>query len=379
MSACQDPHEFSPTHYDEQFDSMTASFYDDDRAENSFPAEIDYNNHVITIVVPYTYPANSDSYLDMADLTRMRIQCNLKQGVRLEPALTTIDLSQENHVTMIDNTGVRTDFTIIGEIRKSKACEITDFTIASLGISGIINPETKIITLVTAEAIGEQLAEVEISHGATLEPDPRVTPVNFDNEPEITVTAQNGVDKTVYKFIQAEPSKLPFGIRKGSAKIAWTKKQADMGIKIYAPAELTSGNLRFNGSAGLGIVGEYLVLNEAGMGKAYVMNYKNGNVISTIDLTAMGTNTLGQFNNHRMTSDNNGNLLFTSAANFNNGTLTIWKMKGIDGQLEKLTTLANAAAIGSGISVTGNIDENAIITVNNNGPTQFYRWQIKTA
>lgn len=377
MSACQDPHEFSPTHYDEQFDSMTASFYDDDRAENSFPAEIDYNNHVITIVVPYTYPANSDSYLDMADLTRMRIQCNLKQGVRLEPALTTIDLSQENHVTMIDNTGVRTDFTIIGEIRKSKACEITDFTIASLGISGIINPETKVITLVTAEAIGEQLAEVEISHGATLEPDPRVTPVNFDNEPEITVTAQNGVDKTVYKFIQAEPSKLPFGIRKGSAKIAWTKKQADMGIKIYATAELTSGNLRFNGSAGLGIVGEYLVLNEAGMGKAYVMNYKNGNVISTIDLTAMGTNTLGQFNNHRMTSDNNGNLLFTSAANFNNGTLTIWKMKGVDGQLEKLTTLANAAAIGSGISVTGNIDENAIITVNNNGPTQFYRWQIK--
>lgn len=377
FTACHDEYEFTPVEYDEYFDSMTAKFLDDDREENSFSAEFDYINHVITIVIPYTYPAGSDSYLEPADITHMKLSCNLKNGVTIEPALTILDLSKDNQVTLIDNKGVRTPYTIRGEIRKSKECEILDFTLPSVGVSGVINPNTKEITLVTAEELGEQLAEYELSHGATVDPDPSITPVNFDNEVKLTVTAQNGVDQCVYSVFKAEPTKLAFGIRQGSAKIAWAKKQADMGVRIYTAAEISAGDLRFNGSAGLGIVGEYLVMNEAGMGKAYVMNYKNGNVISTIDLTAMGTNSLGQYNNHRMTSDNNGNLLFTSAATFNGGTLTIWKMKGIDGQLEKIITLANSAAIGSSISVTGNIDGDAIITANNNGATQFYRWVVK--
>ncbi len=378
FSACHDPHEFSPQIYDECFDSMTAKFIDDDRAENSFAAEFDYVNHVITVVIPYTYPAGSDSYLEPADITNMKMSCNLKQGTRIEPALTTLDLSIDNHVTIYDNAGTATPYIIRGEIRKSTECEILDFTIPAVGVSGVINTNTKVVTLVSAEEIGEQLAEVEVSHGATLDPDPTVTPVNFDNEFQITVTAQNGVDKCVYTVLKADPTKLPFGLRDGSAKIAWAKKQADLGVTIYSAGELTAGDRRFNGSAGLGIVGEYLVLNEAGMGKAYVLNYKNGNYVRTLDLTAMGTNSLGQYNNHKMTSDDNGNLLFTSAATFNGGTLTIWKMKGLDGQLEKLTTLTNnTAAIGSSISVTGNIDGDAIITTNNNGPTQFYRWEVK--
>lgn len=377
FTACHDPHEFSPQIYDECFDSMTAQFIDDDRAENSFSAEFDYVNHIITVVIHYTYPAGSESYLEPSDITNMKMSCNLKQGTRIEPALTTLDLSVDNHVTIYDNAGGSTPYIIRGEIRKSAECEILDFSIPAVGVSGVINPNTKVVTLVSADEIGEQLAQVEVSHGATLDPDPNVTAINFDNEFELTVTAQNGVDKCVYTVLKADPTKLAFGIRNGSAKIAWTKKQADMGVTIYSAGDLGTGNLRFNGSAGLGVVGEYLVMNEAGMGKAYVMNYKNGNLVTTIDLKAMGTNTLGQYNNHRMTSDNNGNLLFTSAANFNGGTLTIWKMKGIDGQLEKLTTLANGAAIGSSISVTGNIDGDAIITVNNNGPTQFYRWEVK--
>lgn len=379
-SACQDTYEFMPTEYDELFDSMTAKFLDDDKEENSFPAEFDYVNHIITIVIPYTYPAGSESYLEEADITNMKLSCNLKNGVIIEPALTLLDLSKDNYVTVIDNKGTRTQYTIRGEIRKSAECEITDFTLPGPGVSGVINPNAKAISLVTAEMLGEQLAAVEFSHGATLDPDPTVTPVNFDNEVKLTVTAQNGVDKCVYFINKATPTKMSFGIREGSAKIAWVKKQADMGVTMYPAAVFANGSsseLRFNGSAGLGVVGDYLVMNEAGMGKAYVMNYKNGNVVSTIDLTAMGTNSLGQYNNHRMTSDDNGNLLFTSAANFNGGTLTIWKMKGIDGQLEKLITYANGSAIGSSISVTGNIDGDAIITANNNGAFQFYRWIVK--
>lgn len=376
-AACQETYEFMPTEYDELFDSMTAQFLNDDRDENNFAAEFDYVNHIITIVIPYTYPPGSDSYLEEADITNMKLRCNLKNGVIIEPALSMLDLSKDNYVTVIDNKGVRTPYTIRGEIRKSNECEILDFSLPEAGVPAVINPNAKTISLVTSEDLGEQIAAVELSFGATIDPDPSVTPVNFDQDVELTVTAQNGVDKTVYLVSKATPTKMPFGIRPGSAKIAWTKKQADMGVRMYSAAEIAAGDLRFNGSAGLGVVDDYLVMNEAGMGRAYVINYKNGNVIKTIDLTAMGTNSLGQYNNHRMTSDNNGNLLFTSAANYNGGTLTIWKKKGIDGELVKLATYANSSAIGSSISVTGNVDGDAIITANNNGPTQFYRWVVK--
>ncbi|MDE6831389.1 MAG: DUF5018 domain-containing protein, partial [Muribaculaceae bacterium] len=219
VSACQDPHEFSPTKYDEHFDSMTASFPDDDRDENKFLAEFDYDNHIVTIVVPYTYPNNSDSYLEMADLTNMKVQCNLKKGLTLEPALTNIDLTKDTYVTITDGYGVKTPYTIRGEIRKSNACDILDFNIPELGVPGVISLENHTVSLVTVDEIGEQLAEVDLSFGATMSPDPRVEPVNWDNEPVITVIAQDGTTKVDYTFIKANPEKLAFGLRAGSEKI----------------------------------------------------------------------------------------------------------------------------------------------------------------
>lgn len=377
-SACQDPHEFTPAEYDEQFNSMTASFYDDTRDENSFPAEFDYENHVITIVVPYTYPALSENHLEMSDLTRMRMICNLKNGETLSPALTWLDLSKEHQVTVTDNGGNKTVFTLRAEIRKSKECKLTDFNIPELGLTGIINDINNTVSLITVDQIGEQNAEYSISFGATMSPDPAVELVNFDNEPVLTVTAQDGVTKNEYKVIKANPTKLPFGFRAGSESVVWAKKQADLGVTILSGTEIGAGDLRFNGSAGLGIVGDKLVLNEAGQGKAYVLNYKDGSLIRTIDLTSMGTNTLGQYNNFRMTSDTNGNLLFTSAAATNSGTLTLWKMKGLDGTPEKFATFAKASALGGTLSITGSLDGDAIITSGQNGGgIVFYRWIVK--
>lgn len=382
LSACQDPHEFSPTTYDEHFDSMTASFFDDDRDENKFPAEFDYQNHIITIVVPYTYPNNTDSYLEMSDLTRMKVQCNLKKGLVLNPALTVIDLTKDTPVTITDGYGVKTNYTIRGEIRKSTACEILDFTIPSIGISGVINPETHVITLVTADEIGEQVAAVDLSHGATLSPDPRVEPVNWDNEPVITCIAQNGTTKQEYTFIKANPDKLPFGIRPGSAKIAWAKKQKDLGLREFTTDQINTdgGSLRFDGSAGLGVVGENLVLNEAGTNKAYVLNMKNGNLISTIDLSVLGTNSAAgcsEGNNHRMAGDKHGNLLFAVSRLNNNGVMQLWRMKGIDGQLEKIADYSDAAAMCNTLSVTGDLYGDAVITSNANGGLIAYQWVIK--
>ena len=44
--------------------NLTASFFNDDRDENSFSSEIDYQNKVITVVFPYNYPRLSDQVLE---------------------------------------------------------------------------------------------------------------------------------------------------------------------------------------------------------------------------------------------------------------------------------------------------------------------------
>ena len=96
----------------------------------------------------------------------------------------------------------------MAEIRKSAEARITDFSINSLGLSGIIDEANKTISIISIEEIGNVLAEVSISHGATISPDPTQTALNYDEELTLTVTAQNGVTKTVYTLRKDVPIKL---------------------------------------------------------------------------------------------------------------------------------------------------------------------------
>ena len=55
------------------FTSFTGKFLDDDRDENLFKSETDEVNHIITIVFPYTYPANSTQNREYSLWTSPRI------------------------------------------------------------------------------------------------------------------------------------------------------------------------------------------------------------------------------------------------------------------------------------------------------------------
>lgn len=380
LTACHDAEPLTPTAEAEEINSVTAKFFNDERDENAFPGEFDYDNHIVTIVVPYTYPAESDSYLEMEDLTRMSIQGNFPSGYILEPPLLEIDLTKDNYYTMTDRFGNKTQWIIRGEIRKSNKCEFLDFTLPEAGVPGVIRTDIGRVSLVTAESeLGVQYADYEVSFGATVTPDPRTEIVDWDNEPVITVTAQDGVSKTEYCFVKEEPQKLPFGLREGSAKIAWAVKQSDLGVEMLTQPEIDAGDKRFNGSAGLGVTGDYLVLNEAGHNKAYVLNLKNGKLVTTIDLSALGESVKGQGigQNHRMCSDQAGNLLFGVSQFHNGGVAQLWKMKGIDGQLVKIAEFASGACMLNTLSVTGDLDGDAIITSNANGGLVGYRWIVK--
>ena len=369
LSACEQPHEFAPTQYDDHFTSLLAKFYDDDRDENNFPGEVDMASHTITFVFPYNYPPSSENILTMNDLEKVRVEANLRSGLVLEPALGQINFNEPHQVTVIDPYGKRTQYTVKGEIRKSAECSLTEFVLSD-GTTGIINDNKNSVTLLALEDIGEQTATVELSHGATIQPDP-ATLINYDGEDiSFTVTAQNGVDKRVYTITKGEPSKMPFGVREESAKTMWTKKLVDLGIAVDAGTA---------GATGIGVVDNYLVINDGQKGRAILVNYKTGAVEGEIDLTNTGTDADGLYNNYRLTSDDNNNLLICSTSKTNDGTITIWKKNGTTGRLRRIIqTKAIGNQMGNQLSVVGNLDGDAIITVSANGTAiDFLRWTVK--
>lgn len=368
VTCCQDPHEFQPDIQDEFFDSLTAQFYDDDRDENSFPAEVDYAARTITFVFPYNYPVASDNILVLNDLDKIRVSCNLKTGYVLNPPLVSFDFSKDNYVDVIDPYGKATRFKVMAEIRKSAECELLDFSLPDFGLNGIITGNT--ITLITAENLGETLASVTVSHGATMDPDPRTTALNYDNEPQFTVIAQNGVDQRTYTVVKGDPARLPFGMRAESAKIAWTKKLVDIGI--------ADGSDNYHGATGLAVSGNYLIVNNVGEGNAVILDKRTGTVVSTLDLSVLGTAADGSHNNYSMTSDDDGNIIINSDSKANGGVFTIWTMKNIEDTPSKLLSISSGYQIGNQVSVSGSMNSNAIITASLNGTSvTFNRWIVK--
>lgn len=370
MTACHDPQEFSPVHNDENLLSLTATFYNDSRIENSFAAEIDHAAGIINVVFPYTYPALSDSHLEETDITHVRIHCNLTQGSYVEPQLVWLDLSQDHQITVTGGDGSKKQYTITSEIRKSTECLITDFTLPDAEVSGAINQQTGEIALITADDLGEQKAELIMSHGATISPDPRVQAVNFDQDVEFTVTAQNGVDKKVYKVIKSAPSLLPAGGNFDRTETRWVKTLEEYGI--------AKGSSNLDCASGIAVVKNYLVINQVNNPAAVYVNAKTGEKVGTIDLSAVGNSATGYLNNYRMTSDNNGNILISNFSKDNNGLFTIWLKKGIEGAIEEYLSFSPGANVGDQVSVVGSLDGDAIITASVNGSSiDFFRWVVK--
>lgn len=360
MAACQSPEDLVPSISRQGINSITASFPDDDSDDNKFTSEIDYEKHIITIVIPYNYPLTSSNVMTMDKLTKMRMKANLDDNVSLLPALMYMDLSKENFITLIDQTKQKVQYKIIAEIRKSKACAITKYEIPSLGISGIIDENNKKISLISVDNIGTAMADLTISHGATISPDPSKQAMNYDSEFTVTVTAQNGVDKATYSVKKNIPKKVELGIRSNSTKLLWAKKLVDLGITVK------------NQTTGIAAVDKYLVINTRGENSIY-LDGKTGAVAGTIDL---GSNK-GNFVNFYATADAGGTILMSNLTPNVGPTFTIHKISGVNGTVQPFISYTTNLALGRKISVTGNINANAIITAPVYGSAgKFARWQV---
>lgn len=364
LGGCQEVEDLTPSVSRYGINSIKASFFGDESSENVFTSEIDYEKSVITIVFPYNYPRLSDKVLTLEDLKHMRVEANLDDNVTVSPSLLYMDFTKENVITITDQKKEKRDYKVVAEIRKSDEAKITNFALSSLGLSGIIDEDNKNISLIFLGSIGEALADVSISHGATLNPDPREIALDYDKELSVTVVAQNGVAQSTYTIRKEVPPKVNFGIRNGSAKVLWSKKlQSDLGI---VPLNLTGG---------IAVTKDYVVVNTRNEASIYLSRRTGEKLGSMPNMSSI----VGGLTNFYTTSDDAGNILVCNLAP-NAGTFKVWKIKTVEATPEIFIdwTESGKMAVGRKLSVKGNLDGDAIITAAILGTgNKFARWQVK--
>ncbi len=361
MASCQQPDfKVSEAEATKAINSITASFIDDTSEENHFKSEIDYDNHVITIVFPYTYPANTKYNLTEDDLKKVKVVANLDDNCSIEPSILIMDLTQDNLITVINQKKERTDYIVRGEIRKSNACAVTAFKLVDENLVGVVNESTKVISIIKDEAPAKQLAEVELSFGASITGnDPTKVACDYSKDVKFTVTAQDGKTTAEYTVKVQLPSTLEKGMRPGSGKILWNNKIVD----TYAPATplmMTS----------MAVIKDYIVLNTRNE-DMMVVNRKTGAKEGTIKLPFKSS--LGNF---KATGDSSDNILVT---NLDSKEIVVYRIKGINGTpTEYIRYNVGGKSYGRGISVIGSLDEDAVITMPRfeDAGWYFLRWTV---
>ena len=356
---CQNPDDLQPSVSRDGLNSVTARFED---GTGEFTGYLTEESNIVTISIPYYYPESSNNQVTEARLKRMRVSANLDDNVTVSPALLYMDMTQDNVITITDQRKEQKQYIIKGEIRRNSACLIEEFKIPSLGISGVINESTKTISIISIDNIAPSLAEVTLSYHATISPDPRVEVLDFNSDVELTVTAHDGVSKSVYTVKKNTPNKIAYGVRPDSYKLLFAKKlQDDLGITVM---DLTGG---------MAVTKDHVVLNTRDQNSIYI-NSKTGEKVGEVNLGAVRGGLINFYN----TADSDGNILINNLAP-NAGTFQMWRLSSVTGTPELYIDWTGSAdvQVGRKVSIMGSLDGNAIVTAPfHNYQSQFARWIV---
>lgn len=362
ISACQSPEDLVPSVSHSGINSFKASLLGDDSEENSFAGEIDQTSRTITIVCPYNYPRISDNLFPAEKLTKMKVEAGLDNNVYVTPSLLYMDLTKENYITITQQNKEEVQYKIVYEIRKSNECAITKYNIPSLEFGGIINETNKTVSQMSVDPFGSSLADVVLSHGATISPDPTKVSLNYDEPFNVTVTAQNGKDKAVYAVRTVKPNKLPKGMRQGSGKLLWSKSLDNLGI-----------NGTDNNTTAIASSADYLFVNTRNSDLKF-FNRHTGEYVGTIILPFKAS-----LANFCIANDTHDNLLITNYRNTGGGAQavqTIYRITGT-GEPQKYIETSHVYPTGRKLSVCGNLDGNAIIMSTVEISSKVLYWEVK--
>lgn len=360
FTGCAEEENVAPTANREGITSLSAYFtsgtYQDKLAAQLSTTSSETTDYVIPI--PYYYPEESD-YVPSEDMKAMKVTAKLENNCFLSPGLGVLDLTKKNEFTYTNPYGEQKKITISGQLTHLNKCAIKSFMAEPGDLTGVIDEESKTISLVTAADLSEMTADVVLDPHATISPDPSV-PHNFNDGFEFTVTADNGVDKSTYKVMKQIPPKIDNGYRAGSEKELFVNDMTTLGVKDPNAIHPT-----------LACVGNFVVLNLGDGSAPQYFRKATGSKVGTIALgEAKATGAI--------TSDNAGNMLICNYAD-NGQTLNIYKTNDVTKAPTKLISYTNGLGVGIGarLHVQGDLNSNAVITATPYSCNNAIRWIVK--
>lgn len=365
LTSCQEPEALIPSVARNGINSIVASFPDDNREENAFPGEIDYEKGLITIVVPYTYPSGSDTHIDKSMLTKMKMVASLDNNATCEPALLFMDLSKDdNFITITDQQKNKKKYQIVSEVRKSRECAVLSFKLVPSNVSGVINEGAKTISLIAPGVdLSAQKAEVTLSNGASIvaKPNPTRETLDYTNPVKFRVVAEDEITEAQYTVSVSVPETVASGMRSNSEKIVWKNNIIDYGMGT--PLNTTA----------MAVGNKYIYLSTRGEDLIKI-NRATGEKIGEVVIPFKGSLT-----NWGITSDDAGNILCGNLSGSSyTGDFVLYKFTEENENPVEYLRYSCDASMGRRFSVRGSLDGDAIITAPVfQGTGEFYRWFVR--
>ena len=360
FTGCAEEENVAPTANREGITSLSAYFtsgtYQDKLEAQLSTTSSETTDYVIPI--PYYYPEESD-YVPSEDMKAMKVTAKLENNCFLSPGLGVLDLTKKNEFTYTNPYGEQKKITISGQLTHLNKCAIKSFMAEPGDLSGVIDEDSKTISLVTMDDLSKMTADVVLDPHATISPDPSV-PHDFNDGFEFTVTADNGVDKSTYKVMKQIPQKMDNGYRAGSEKELFVNDMTTLGVKDPNAIHPT-----------LACVGNFVVLNLGDGSAPQYFRKATGSKVGTIALgEAKATGAIA--------SDNVGNMLICNFAD-NGQTLNIYKTNDVTKAPTKLISYTNGLGVGIGarLHVQGDLNSNAVITATPYSCNNAIRWIVK--
>ena len=351
LASCQKPEFVEPTADRQGITSLTAyftsgAFVDQEMAKLEIS---DPNLDRYVIPVPWFFPEESDDVTTI-HMTKVRVRAELANDCKLSPAITILDLTQENHFTYTNAQGESRDIVITGKRTKSNNGKVMTFSLMEpYKVEGFVNEETKEIYLFSTDDLTGFSASATVNAHSELKDDLTIKK-DYNQEQTVSVIAHDGSEHE-YKILKMYPTKIPYGFRENSVRQLFNFEPVSRlgfpaaSVTLYPSLGYIDGTV--------------------------VVCFGDGTTPVCLDgLTGVkkGEINLGSAVAGSVTSDEGGNLLITNHAEATED-VNIYRTKSVTAAPELFHTFKNETdvPVGYNVKVHGNIDTDAVIILTHEG------------
>lgn len=327
-----------------------------DTTINKYPFQ---DGDTVKIIVPWFYPPESTNE---TSIDKMKIKASLPNNVYVSPPFDIIDLTKVTPYTVTSPSGRKITIYITGVRKKSSEAMIKEFELPAVGLKGFILEEQNFIGIVSGGMdLSNQKPKITISYHATISPDTSIAQ-NFNGPVTYTVTAFDGTQRT-YTVSPFTPKKVAYGIRPASARQLWFKSLGEMGLP---PAD--------HYSTAIAVSGNYLVINTRNQDNVYVDRF-SGEPKGRMQLGPIK----GSLTNFFATSDSVGHILICNLVPNAGPNFKVYKFNNVNDASPVLLIdwPTGGIAMGRKMSVRGNLDGDALITVTQMNSKIVHIWEVK--